>query len=75
LRDIKATIVHAERGSKLIRIFLGGNNEPLTYIIVKDVSTKNKYILRVPPDVTTCKGAIAWTFRLSPEEYILTDES
>ena len=75
LRDIKATITHAERGSKLIRIFPGGNNEPLTYIVVKDVSTQKKYILRVPSEVTNCKEAIAWTFGMSEEEYNPIKES
>ena len=75
LKDLKASIVHAERGSKLIRIFPGGNEEPLTYIVVKDVSTQKKYILRVPPEVKNCKEAIAWTFGMSEEEYNLTAES
>src|SRR5262249_31159925 len=27
------------------------------------------YLLRVPPNITTAKEAVAWTFGLSPEEY------
>jgi hypothetical protein len=75
LNDLNAVTDHVDGTSKLIRIFAEGLNEPLTYIIVKDVSSKKNYILRVPPEVTTCKEALAWTFRMSTEEYNPTKES
>ena len=28
-----------------------------------------KYWLRVPPDVQTARQAVAWTFRMDPEDY------
>ena len=36
---------------------------------VQDFTTKEKYILRVPPHVRTCKEAIAWTFLMEESEY------
>jgi len=75
LKDLKAVVVHSEGTSKLIRIFAEGLTEPLTYVIVKDVSSKKYYILRVPPGLTTSRQALAWTFGMSPEEYNPIKES
>ncbi|MFX0033849.1 MAG: DUF6745 domain-containing protein [Candidatus Hodarchaeota archaeon] len=75
LKDLNAIIVHTEGTYTLIRIIVERHGEPLTYIIVKDVSSRKYYILRVPPDIRTCKEALAWTFGLSPEEYNPTKES
>ena len=33
------------------------------------------YLLRVPPDTTTCRDAVAWTFGLRPEQYAPAVES
>ncbi|MHA1987562.1 MAG: DUF6745 domain-containing protein [Promethearchaeota archaeon] len=60
---------------KLIRVFVGGYKEPLTYVIVKDVSSKRNYMLRVPLEVAVCKEALAWTFGMSEEEYNPLKES
>ena len=38
-------------------------------------STGRKYLLRVPPNMQTCQAAIAWTFGLSPEDYVLAAET
>jgi hypothetical protein len=45
------------------------NEEPIFLVKVKDPSLQVYYMLRVPPNVRTCKEAIAWTFGLSSEEY------
>ena len=29
-----------------------------------------RYLLRVPPDITTAKAAVAWTFGKKPDEYL-----
>ena len=42
---------------------------------VLDPSTGRQYIIRVPPDQTTVRSALAWTFNLSPEQYVLQQES
>jgi hypothetical protein len=38
-------------------------------------STGRVYILRVPPDQTTVRGALAWTFGMKPEEYVFDQET
>jgi len=75
LIDLNAIIGEVDGTSKLIRIFVDRYNEPLTYIIVKDVSSRKYYILRVPPEVRTCKEALAWTFGMSQAEYSPIKES
>jgi hypothetical protein len=42
---------------------------------VVDPSTGRTYILRVSPDQTTVRGALAWTFNLKPEDYVLEQET
>jgi hypothetical protein len=45
-------------------------NEPLAYVSVLDSSTDRRYLLRVPPSMTTCREAVAWTFYYNdPQEY------
>nr|MDO8110691.1 hypothetical protein [Candidatus Sigynarchaeota archaeon] len=36
---------------------------------VKDSTSGKYYVLRVPPEMRTCREAIAWTFGLSVIEY------
>jgi hypothetical protein len=53
---------------------------PINYLKVinstpePDGSYKN-YFLCVPPEITTCKQAVAWTFRLDPDDYNPTQET
>jgi Domain of unknown function (DUF6745) len=35
--------------------------EPIVCVQVQCPSTGNRYLLRVPPDILTCHGAVAWT--------------
>jgi len=37
--------------------------------------TYKTYFLQVPPDMTTCKEAIAWTFRMNVDDYFPEQES
>lgn len=39
------------------------------YVYVKDSSTPRRYLLRVPPDATRLRAAVAWTFGLREDEY------
>lgn len=75
LKDLNAVIEHVDGTSKLIRVYIERYNQPITYIIVEDVSTKKYYILRVPPEVNSCREALAWTFGMSEEEYNPIKES
>lgn len=39
------------------------------FLHVKDSSTPRRYLLRVPPDATDVRGAKAWTFGLTAQQY------
>lgn len=43
--------------------------EPMQLVKVKDSTTGDSYLLRVPPHMKTCKQAVAWTFSLEEIEY------
>jgi len=49
--------------------------ERMVALRVIDPSTGRQYIIRVPPDQKTVRGALAWTFRLTEQEYVLAQES
>jgi hypothetical protein len=61
--------IHVDGDYKLIKIDWHKDEEPIKLVRVKDSSTDRWYILRVPPEVRTCKQALAWTFGLEPEQY------
>ena len=47
-------------------------NDPDRFLKVVQVtcpSTGREYLLRVPPNMTTCAQAVAWTFGLQEQEY------
>lgn len=68
-KELSGEIIHREGDSELISLQLVKDEEPLTVVKVKDSTTGEFYILRVPPTVKTCKEAIAWTFGFEPDEY------
>jgi hypothetical protein len=45
------------------------NDEPLVCISVRCPSTGRHYLLRVPPTVTSCHEAVAWTAGLDTDDY------
>ena len=47
----------------------------LVALRVIDPSTGRNYIVRVPPDQTTVRSALAWTFGMEEHEYVLEQES
>lgn len=54
---------------QLLRVELDGD-EPLVCVLVGCPSTGRRYTLRVPPDMTTCRQAVAWTAGFdNPDEY------
>jgi hypothetical protein len=60
---------------RLLRIGLAGG-ERLVCVEVLCPSTGNRYILRVPPDVSTCRQAIAWTAGFeNPDHYAPIQET
>jgi hypothetical protein len=54
---------------RLLRVKIP-NDEPLVALQVRDPSTGRQYLLRVPPNMTTCRGAAAWIAGFeNPEDY------
>ena len=52
----------------LVRIPFDGEDD-LVCVIVRCPSTGQQYVLRVPPQMRTCRQAIAWTARVDVEQY------
>jgi hypothetical protein len=73
LLDSGARLVHEDEMGKLYRTDIP-DDEPLVMVQVlnstpePDGSLKH-YTLRVPPDITTARSAVAWTFGLTADEY------
>jgi Domain of unknown function (DUF6745) len=53
---------------RLLRVALP-REEPLVCLSVSCPSTGRGYLLRVPPTITTCRQAAAWTAGLEPGDY------
>jgi hypothetical protein len=54
---------------RLFRVVLEGD-EPLVCVSVNCPSTGRRYLLRVPPETTTCRQAVAWTAGFdNPNDY------
>ncbi|HMF29967.1 MAG TPA: hypothetical protein VKK79_01030 [Candidatus Lokiarchaeia archaeon] len=69
LRDGETRVVDIDEESRLIKINKGGFETSFRILEVTDSTSKQKYFLRVPTTMRTCREAVAWTFRLRPEEY------
>ena len=69
LREMKGVVTHRDGDSRLIRIDWHKNEESIKLVRVKDSSTNRYYLLRVPPNVRTCKEAVAWTFGMGEDQY------
>ncbi|MFX1517893.1 MAG: DUF6745 domain-containing protein [Promethearchaeota archaeon] len=69
VEELGGTTIHNDGDSELILLRIRKNEEPLMVVKVQDSTTKEIYILRVPPHVRTCKEAIAWTFSMDESEY------
>jgi hypothetical protein len=62
--------------NELLSIELPGDPEGvLKAVKVIDPSTGRTYILRVPPDMQRMKQALAWTFDVPEDEYVLQAQS
>ena len=48
---------------------LGDGDPRARFARVVCPSTGREYVLRVPPDTTTARGGIAWTFQMTEEAY------
>lgn len=68
-------IIHREDSSILFDYYPSNGRIIYRYIRVKDSSTGDFYFLSVPNEVRNCKEALAWTFRVPPNEYNLVKET
>lgn len=75
LDETKPRVIHTdpERSMTLYEIAVP-DDEPIVVLSVLDGTTLNdgsrkQYFLRVPPSLTDCLTAAAWTFRMTPDEY------
>ena len=68
LRELKAKMLHRDRTGRLYRLKIPGD-EAVVAVRVKDPSTDREYWLRVPPQITRARDAVAWTFALPSKEY------
>lgn len=69
VEELGGTIIHTDGESELLLLRIRKDQEPLMVVKVQDSTTRETYILRVPPHVRTCKEAIAWTFSMDESEY------
>lgn len=79
IRNSKARMIQQDKYGALYRINLAGS-EPLVVLAVSNSTaesdgTRRRYTLRVPPNMSTAREAVAWTFGLRSEEYEPTMES
>jgi hypothetical protein len=73
LHDSGATVIHADDVGTLYRAEIPGD-EPLVMVSVLNSTaepdgSRKPYFLRVPPDITTARQAVAWTFGTDADRY------
>jgi hypothetical protein len=75
--DMGAITIHEDGDKKLLRLSADKTSmaENMVMVQVIDSTTKEVYLLRVPPDMKTCKEAVAWTFRMDKGQYNPTKEA
>lgn len=66
--------IHRDDFGVLYRKKFTGDDEPLVMVKVTNKTaeldgTYKEYFLRVPPDISTAKAAVAWTFNMDADEY------
>ncbi|HEY9716086.1 MAG TPA: hypothetical protein V6C69_01350, partial [Trichormus sp.] len=79
LLDSEAMLIHSDEFGELYRKELP-SDEPLVMVCVINKTpepdgTYKKYFLRVPPEISTAKEAVAWTFEQQTEEYMPGQET
>jgi hypothetical protein len=69
LSHVEHEVISKDGEQELVRINWLEQEEPICLVKVRCPSTGAYYALRVPPTMTTVKGAVAWTFGLSEQDY------
>lgn len=75
VREMHAKIIDQNDGQKLMMIPWLMDEEPITVVKVQDSTTGQEHMMRVPPSIKTCQEAVAWTFRMTSEEYSPIEET
>lgn len=68
-KETNSKIIHQDGKNVLLSLRWHKNESPMTMVKVIDSTTKDIYLLRVPPEMKTVKDAIAWTFDMNSNEY------
>jgi hypothetical protein len=79
VQDTGAAVIHADETGTLYRNEFP-DDEPLVMVSVLNSTPEadqsfKRYMLRVPPDMTQARQAVAWTFGRQAQEYAPTIES
>lgn len=76
LSQLPDSVIHRDGNYSLHRVKNPFTEiEPMVFLKVKCSSTGAWYVLRVPPQMRTCRRALAWTFGMNSKEYRLDDEA
>jgi len=68
-KNMKTEKIQQDGKNELLTLHWHGGETPITMVKVIDSTTKDVYLLRVPPDMKTVRQAIAWTFHMNEKEY------
>lgn len=64
---------------RLLKVDIEGDEAMVVCQVVNSTpepdGSDKMYQLRVPPTITTCKEAVAWTFGIDPKDYVLKEQS
>lgn len=61
--ELEPIVLDVDGENQLLKV------DGIVFAYVKDSSTPRRYLLRVPPNFTTVKAAIAWTFGMTEAQY------
>lgn len=61
--------IHQDGRNELLTLHWHETERPITMVKVIDSTTKDVYLIRVPPDMKTVRQAVAWTFYMKEKEY------
>lgn len=66
MEDLGAEIIDKNNDNYLMRV---EQEPPFVFLKLKDSSTDRRYMLRVPPEIKSVLGGIAWSFGLEENDY------
>lgn len=74
-KEMKATLIHTDGKSELLRLSWHKWEDPILMVKVIDSTTRDIYLIRVPPQMKTVRQAVAWTFHREEGEYHPAEET